>query len=262
MARAVGIDISKYQVDFDIDNAKEPVDFIWQRTSYGLKTDEKFDSLWPGVSEFKNRVGPIGAYHYFSTAVPWKEQAQKFLTLIDGRGYGKYSLDYEHYYNNLNKQSAVAAGNWVDFVQQKTGVEVVLYCGIYHLRDHLNPFVTWQNNRNLWISRWPGGTVNVHEDDPDLSLNDEEVRPEGDWKFWQYEVSEEGDRYGVDSRKIDLNVFNGTIDELRDYFGWEQEPQPAPTLEPGPDELRQARIDALQWVVDTARDRITQLEGS
>lgn len=228
--RAVGIDISKYQKRFDIDDAKEPIHFVFQRGSYGTMKDELYDELWPGVREFRDRVGPIGAFHYFSTGSPWKDQAQKFLSIVGNRGYGRFALDYEHYYNNLNEQSAIAAGNWVDYIQQATGRGVLLYCGIYHLRDHLDPYVSWHRDLDLWISRWPGETVKPQIDNPDLTLDGKQIWPADDWKVWQYIVSKEGDRYGTAHayNRQDLDVFNGTVPKLWEYFGYNQEPEPEP----------------------------------
>jgi len=54
--------------------------------------------------------------------------------------------------------------------------------------------------------------------------------PEGwlNWVFWQY--SADGNRlgayYGVDSQDVDLNRFNGTLENYQDYIGVEPDPTP------------------------------------
>lgn len=71
------------------------------------------------------------AYHYFSTAVPWKEQADKFLFLVGGRGFRSLFIDYEHAFNYLNRQSAIDAGKMREYVFRKAGLKTELYTGAY-----------------------------------------------------------------------------------------------------------------------------------
>jgi hypothetical protein len=42
-----------------------------------------------------------------------------------------------------------------------------------------------------------------------------------DWKFYQYSAdgNGKGPEYGVKSPSVDLDVFNGTVEELRDWLG-------------------------------------------
>jgi uncharacterized protein YvpB len=45
-------------------------------------------------------------------------------------------------------------------------------------------------------------------------------RPEGDWQFWQYTKRGKAVDYGlVGKEAVDLDVFNGTVEELRIYLG-------------------------------------------
>lgn len=62
------------------------------------------------------------------------------------------------------------------------------------------------------------------------------------WTFWQYSANGngKGDEYGVDgSYDIDLNRFNGTLEQFEDMFGVSIEkpdPEPPPDPEPVPDD--------------------------
>ncbi len=83
MAQAHGIDISKYDHPVDLSRATGVIDFVIQRASYGMMRDERCEENWTAIRSVPVR----GAYHYFSTGAPWKEQADRFLTIGDGRGY-------------------------------------------------------------------------------------------------------------------------------------------------------------------------------
>jgi hypothetical protein len=39
------------------------------------------------------------------------------------------------------------------------------------------------------------------------------------WTFWQYSATGDGLAFGAESKAIDLNVFNGTLEELRKFAG-------------------------------------------
>lgn len=102
---------------------------------------------------------------------------------------------------------------WLDRVQQRTGVEPTIYCNSNYAKNYLNSTVA---SRTLWLANW--GQLNG---DPQ-TMNP----PAGatgvfspTWVFWQY--SNQGNGTGVPvpgiSARVDLDVFNGTYDELRGY---------------------------------------------
>jgi hypothetical protein len=53
------------------------------------------------------------------------------------------------------------------------------------------------------------------------------------WTFWQWTSNGDGLAYGAESKSIDLNWFNGTLDELYALANTSQ-PSPTPTPTPSP----------------------------
>ena len=48
----------------------------------------------------------------------------------------------------------------------------------------------------------------------------------GEWLFWQYTEAGDGELYGVESKGIDLNYFNGDMAAFRARFNLEDMPPP------------------------------------
>lgn len=213
--RAHGIDISKYDQWFEPATATGQLDFVIQRTSYGLKTDEAYAKLLPRVLEMELR----GAYHYYSTAVPWQDQADKLLELTSDR-HQWLCWDYEKYYNNLNQAAAEASFQALQYLKLHFWGRVLLYTNPSIYRDNLRIFGAWPDKEELWLAQyWLLPSPNKQPGLPDGRKN---------WTFWQYTDKGNGTLYGVSRpHACDLNVFNGTVDELRAWIG-EGPPPPNP----------------------------------
>jgi len=220
MNRAVGIDISKYQYPFSFSGIQKPCNFIIQRTSYGRVKDEKFDLLYPEAGKFRRKL----AYHYYSTAVPWKEQAEFFLSIVDGKKFKKLVLDYEHFFNNLNEDTAADAFRWLEYVEAKSGVETLIYTNAYTYRDNLLAHGDWPELFRLWIARYYMFADEQNREPGMLGVRDQ-------WTLWQYTDKGKGADYGCGSRYVDLNVFNGDVAQLDKWLDTEPppiEPEPEP----------------------------------
>ncbi len=238
--RAMGIDISKYQKTFNPNAATKEINFVIQRTSYGMVTDEEFEVIYSGVMKVPLRM----AYHYFSTAAPWKEQADRFLFLTGGRGYRTFFIDYEHSYNNLNQESAVDAGAMRDYVFQKSGIKTELYAGAYTYRDRLINYVEWPKKSDLWIAHYSGTDPQTTQPNL-LGTRKGTPSPSGkEWVFWQWTDQAPPGPYGCGGAAVDLNVFNGTVKELEEYLKVEEE-----IVSPTPLELKNKQIEVLDDVI-------------
>lgn len=234
--RAQGIDISKYQVSYF---ARKLVDFVIQRLSYGMKRDEKYHELRTPVL-----AAPVsGAYHYFSSGAPWDEQADLFLSL--GKDYDFYALDFESAYNNINAQFIDDGRKWMERVHEATGKQVLLYTNPSIYQTWFNG-LAWAKEWPLWIAQYwfspsPNKNPGMHDMDRD------------DWTFYQYSADTppnfKGAEYGVESRNIDLDVFNGTVEDLFAWAGVSQVPTP-PVPIPAPERpLTDAQVQDLTYRV-------------
>ena len=75
---AKGIDISKWDVKYDA--FKKPMDFVFIKASEGSSgVDKRFEQH---VEECAS-VPVVGAYHYYRSGIPWRDQMDNFLKVTE-----------------------------------------------------------------------------------------------------------------------------------------------------------------------------------
>jgi GH25 family lysozyme M1 (1,4-beta-N-acetylmuramidase) len=231
MTRAFGIDVSKWDASIP---PSPDVDFIIQRASYGgwwaSHRDEKFIQFLPSVMSVPIR----GAYHYFSSKRSWKEQADKFLSVVSGLDYHFYVCDVETLYNDMNKTFIASAMEWCKYVHEKTGKKVVLYSNYYVYRDYIHAYDGVRASQyDFWFAWYPD-TIPVNTRD-----NFQPPLPPGrkSWSLWQFSPGESNDfgtPLGIGRRGVDVNVFNGTVADMRLWLGMDDAPEVPPEVEEPP----------------------------
>lgn len=223
--RAKLIDISKYQLWLLI---KGILDGIIIRASYGMMKDKLFDTLTEAAQPILVR----GAYHYFSSNIPWKTQADLFLKHVKDKGFHFYMLDFERAFNNKSQGFALGASKWIAYVAEQTDKKVGLYTNPATYREWLLPYGNWMVKWPLWVAQWPFFPR------PDIGSPKMTGMRRSDWVLWQYsgDGNHKGEFYGVGSRDVDEDVFNGTAEELRAWAGVViPEPPFPPPVPPPPD---------------------------
>ncbi len=221
MNRAVGIDVSKYQMSFDPDHAVNQIDYVLQRTSWGMNKDELYSVIWQGVRKIERR----GAYHYFSTGSPWQDQADLFLEIGVGKQYKMLLVDYEHGYNNLNARTARNLLYFLQYlIEQRPGKRIVGYSNTYTYRDFIQPYVdlseiSWMFARYPLFPRpqtagprFPRGCRTA-------------------WNWHQYSQTGRGGLYGCGWKYVDLGVFNGTVADLDTFLKMNAFTPPPPVID-------------------------------
>lgn len=220
--RAHGLDISKYDLRFTPATATGQLDFVIQRISYRQTRDEAFETLLPGVMQVPIR----GGYHYLNSDTAWRTQADKYLSIIAGHEYHFHACDFEGAFNALSTDFAYQAWQWVQYVQGRTGKRVFLYTspslyGTYIYPSQARYGINW-NTVPLWTAQWfltpnPNGTPS------------NPTGRTGGWSLWQYTSKGNGTLYGAGrSTACDLDVFNGTVPQMRNFLGIGVEPPPPP----------------------------------
>lgn len=214
MARAVGIDISYYDISF---NPTPFVEFVTMRASYGGQDgvtyqDKKFSEFYPASLSVPVR----GVYHYMSSHGTWKTQANKFLEIIGGKlGNIDYiACDIESYYNTLGYPYLVMAFNWMDYIKEQTKKPVLLYTNPSVYNAYINRYAdikTRAAKYPFWIAQYYYNFSNYLTTTPRM--------PNGrsDWKIWQFipgEWDKFGAQAGVGRAGVDTNVYNGTLQEM------------------------------------------------
>jgi GH25 family lysozyme M1 (1,4-beta-N-acetylmuramidase) len=220
--RAHGIDMSKYDLFFEPITATGQLDFVIQRVSYRTTRDEAFTTLLPGVLSVPIRLG----YHYLNSDRGWREQADAYLSFVAGLEYHAHICDFESAFNVMSVEFAYQAWQWIQYVAEKTGKKVLIYTSLNEYNVYLTPSQTkyyginW-NTVDYWQAQWfftpnPNGT-------PTMPTS----RTAG-WKLWQYTSKGDGTIYGVARpTACDLNVFNGSVADMRAWLGLDAE-EPTP----------------------------------
>jgi hypothetical protein len=71
------------------------------------------------------------------------------------------------------------------------------------------------------------------------------------WLIWQYGTPTEGLKYGMESREVDADFFNGTMEELYRFCGLGVEIDPKPPVEPDNPDEKEEEEDMLKMEVIT-----------
>lgn len=147
----------------------------------------------------------VGAYH-FARPDPreddYKKEADYFLSKIAGVPLGMPSvLDLELSDWGLNdpKKLTQWAKNWLDYVADKTGLEVMLYTGPNFWKVHLNK-TQELNNYKLWVAAYPSVEPKLDAIPPSL----------GNWKPFAWQYSSKGTIKGLKGN-VDVNRLYGDL---------------------------------------------------
>ncbi len=195
-----GIDVSHYQTNIDWEKLLEThkVDFVIVRATMGHnKTDIKFSKNWKALNKAKLIKG---AYHYYRPDENSTVQAENYIKNVELKeGDLPPVLDIEKY-SRVQSINSLKTGllNWLEIIENHYGVTPILYT--YH-----NFYISTIkidsrfDKYPVWIA-W----YNVKED-PTTVLSD--------WVFWQF--TDKGLLEGIEG-DVDINVFNGKINEIED----------------------------------------------
>lgn len=206
-SRVAGIDVSKYQGTVRWSAVRQAgVQFVFVRVSDGIDAlDERFLEHWQGA-----RASGLlrGAYQYFRPSADALAQARLFMAAVRRLGPGDLPpvLDVETL-DGLPADKVVAqVQKWMTHVSSRTGRSPILYTNAS----------TWEalgapelSGRLLWIARW--------STDCPLPL-----AGFSRWHFWQHSNNGRVDGIGG---AVDLNWFNGTLEELRLLSGIKPRPR-------------------------------------
>jgi GH25 family lysozyme M1 (1,4-beta-N-acetylmuramidase) len=210
--RAQGIDISKWQGTYrPATNPPRPVDFVIQRLSYGMKVDERLYDLKPGVM-----AAPVsGAYHYYSSAVGWREQCDLFLELMNDE-YDFWAWDVEKGYNAESSSFIYGVLRAMEYLKKETGNPGLYYSSPNTWGTWMKPIQQDLLQYDLWIAHYWWVRANPASNPNYWTVKGAENMRK-DWRFWQYDDKGGGNRgreFGVNSFGLDLDLFNGTVEEL------------------------------------------------
>ena len=192
----VGVDVSKYQADIDMNKLKEQnIQFVYIKATEGSDLqDDRFAGNW----ENAKKAGLLsGAYHFFSFDSEGRTQAENFIKTVgaDIKGRLLPVVDVQYYgdreQNPPEKEAVVRELNiFLEMLENEYGVKPMIYttAGVYdkYLRGEFDEYKKWISS--LYTP---------------LSWNYKD-----DWYIWQYLNRGELEGYTGGEKYIDLNVLN------------------------------------------------------
>lgn len=198
-SQATGIDVSHFQgtVNWKEVAASGAV-FAFVKATQGITyVDPQFAVNWPALKE----AGLLrGAYHFYEPADDPASQAHHFLSTVTLEpGDLPPVLDVEINGGVSSQQLWNGVSAWLQAVQTATGRQPLVYTA-----------------PGFWSSNSPDLALTCHP----LWLADYASQPTlphgwSTWQFWQH--SQTGTVAGV-SGSVDLDLFNGTAQQLRDWI--------------------------------------------
>ena len=194
-----GFDISHHQGDIDWDALQQtqhtpfPIRFVFMKASEG---GDFSDTTFTRNFDAARRHGFIrGAYHFYNPQTDAARQADFFIRSVKlEKGDLPPVLDVERVgddANRLRKNLKI----WLDSIERHYHVKPILYASYKFKTRYLSDSIF--NTYPYWIAHYYADSVQY----------------KGEWKFWQH--TDVGQLPGI-SERVDLNVFNGSFDELKE----------------------------------------------
>lgn len=216
MATVPGIDVSYWNAGIDWPKVRAAGQrYVFAKATEGdFYADPTFDDNWRGAKT----AGLLrGAYHFFRSNVDPRKQATKFIDYVksmNDNGELPPVLDLESNDGQTKEKVIARAKTWLDLVEAAFNRKPIIYSGQYFLQDYFSEAgggpPAWAKEYPLWLAQYP----NIYVDGSQPTL------PRGwfKWTFWQY--TDKGRVNGINA-KVDLNAFNGDLEELYTFAGAE-----------------------------------------
>lgn len=196
-----GIDVSHYQGIIDWEQlrnsatiAGHPLSFVFVKaTEGGDVVDPRFAQNFQEARKY----GILrGAYHFYRTSSPAKQQAELFISHVQlEEGDLPPVLDVEVKPEGISSEDfRQGILEWLARVEEHYGVKPVLYTYHSFRLQYMNDPVF--NLYPYWIAHYYVDSV----------------RYSGKWAFWQY--SDRGELPGIKGQ-VDLDIFNGSYEDLQ-----------------------------------------------
>ena len=178
-----------------------PVSFVYIKSTQGKRI---YNRYYPNDLRQARRHGiPVGSYHFFSTQTSGKEQAAWFLRMTwVAKGDLPPVLDLEPTESEIRKMGGeeklfAEVRTWLRMVEQRLGRRPVLYVSQQFISQHLSHRRDLLERYDVWIARYG------------------EYKPYVHLLHWQ--LTPQGRVRGIKGN-VDINVFNGTKEQFRDYL--------------------------------------------
>ena len=201
-----GVDVSSHQGDIDWPVlARQNIKFAYIKATEGSSfTDKKFEYNWNNARQTELKVG---AYHFFSYDSDGSAQADNFInTVPKADNMLPPVVDIEFYGDkekNLPEAETVhrELTAMLEKLEAHYGVKPVIYA-------------TWKSYSLYIEGSYKEYDIWIRNVYTGPALSDGR-----DWTIWQYSHKARLQGYSGTEKFIDMNVFNGTLDEFLYWAG-------------------------------------------
>lgn len=197
-----GVDVSNYQGEIDWPVlAAQDLDFAFIKATEGSShVDQRFEANWAGATGETDLL--VGAYHFLSFESPGDTQAANMIEnvpampgtlppVVDAEYYAGFAADPP----SVPELRAILDPLLAD-LEEHYGAAPILYT----TQEFRERFLGDDYDRYpLWI-RAVALTPDV---------------PRHEWEFWQYSDRDVLDGYSGEETHIDMNVFDGSLEDLQ-----------------------------------------------
>jgi len=241
-----GIDVSHWQDDRSTPqkmNFKKAVKagakFVFIKISERGYLDRDWEYNWKAAKD----AGLLrGGYHFLRWDLSGLVQARLFTEVLrDDPGELPPVADYEAPRQGSRYPSNALLEQFLLEVEEKLNRRPMIYTspGFWQDNGRNKRYRTFENKwayYPLWIAHY-FKNFQLGVSQPDMI---EPWKSMGKtWSFWQFTANGDGKAYGAETKSIDLNWFNGTLDELYKFANTSQPtstpaPNPIPTPIPTP----------------------------
>ncbi len=192
-----GVDISHYQGEIDWESInKQGIDFAYIKATEGSRyIDERFEENRNGISSVDILYG---FYHFFSFESSGEAQAKHFISTVGNLEGCLYPVVDIEYYNSIEPEKDKITNElnvFLKCIEAEYGIKPIIYSTTKFYNEYLSEGFS---GYPLWIR-------NVYF----YSFKN--------WVIWQYTDRKVLEGYDGEEKYIDMNVFSGSIDELKKY---------------------------------------------
>lgn len=197
-----GVDVSNYQGLIDWDKLEEQnVAFAFIKATEGSGHID--ESARRNLERASKTSIKKSAYHFFSFDSPGETQAENYISVVGADEIDMPPVvDIEYYADKKSNKPTKEETEQIlrpllEKLEEYYGVKPIIYTTLpvyfRYVKENFSDYPLWIRNVNF---------------EPDLM----------NWKFWQY--CDKGELYGYkgEEKYIDLNVYNGTIEQFLAEF--------------------------------------------
>ena len=195
-----GVDVSRYQGKIDWKQVAKIrqdtlcISFAFIKATQGKTYSDRFYSY--NMKEARENNIICGAYHYYEPDLNSEKQAENFISLVELKvGDLPPVLDIEEQSPYGQDNMVRGIKNWLEIVEKHYGIKPIIYTSNCFHKDFLS---------GEEFKKYPFWIAHYYE---------KKLKTSSNWIFWQH--TDKAHVNGI-SAYVDLSVFNGNLEELRD----------------------------------------------